>query len=79
MPFRSREAHFFAEMGAESPLEIPECLYTSVSWFSNAFIIVMADVTPARELSDNDAAKRAFGKAPFDNSLSGPSGAVKRP
>ena len=58
----SREAHFFAELGPECPMPIPKCLYSSVSWFSNAFIIVMQDCHPARVLSDIDEAKRAFGR-----------------
>ena len=53
-------------------MSIPKCLYTSVSWFSNAFIIVMDDVAPAHELTNGDELKAAFSAAPFDNSSSVP-------
>ena len=54
-------------------MPIPKCLYSSVSWFSNAFIIVMQDCHPARVLSNIDEAKRAFGSGePFDTSLTSP-------
>ena len=61
-----------ATAAAESPMSIPKCLYTSVSWFSNAFIIVMDDVAPSHELSDHDEVVAAFSKPPFDNSTTVP-------
>lgn len=49
---------------------IPKCLYTSVSWFSNAFIIVMDDVVPSHELTNSDEIKASFAAPPFDNTTS---------
>ena len=53
-------------------MSIPRCLYTSVSWFSNAFIIVMDDIAPSHELTNNDEIRAAFSVPPFDNSTSVP-------
>lgn len=51
-------------------MSIPSCLYTKVSWFSNAFIIVMSDVAPSHELTNSDEVKAAFSATPFDQSTS---------
>lgn len=53
-------------------MSVPKCLYTSVSWFSSAFIIVMDDIAPSHELTDSDEIKAAFSAPPFDNSTSVP-------
>ena len=42
--FLSREAHFFAEIGSESQLSIPNILYTEISWFSNGEKHALASV-----------------------------------
>ena len=56
-----REASFFSDMAEESPMTIPKCLFSSVSSFSKAFLMVLEDISPAEDILPADVSKVAFG------------------